>query len=180
VIYYLFKKKPSTRNQSYYFMLLNIMEQMPHNGVSVRVRPMFFPIVSSSLSFCLEFVSCATCGRACLVCTSSLRSLNFIRAPQARNLNRLTLVECSYSRWIGRLEWIGIEFKAFYFCDTSRVIFADASSHFFQSNPDPCHPEWMGLEKLLRRGPQSHPFGSILQRMDRIRIVWYYLRRTYA
>jgi hypothetical protein len=34
-------------------MLLNIMEQMPHNCVSVRVRLMPFPIVSS-LSFCLE------------------------------------------------------------------------------------------------------------------------------
>ena len=51
-----FKKKPSTWNQGYYFMLLNIMEQMPHNCVTVTVRPMSCPIVSSPLSFCLEFV----------------------------------------------------------------------------------------------------------------------------
>jgi hypothetical protein len=60
------------------------------------------------------------------------------------------LVECSYSGRIVTLEWIGIEFKAFCFCDTSRVIFADAISHSFQSNPDPCHPEEPGMDGIRK------------------------------
>jgi len=59
-------------------------------------------------------------------------------------------VECSYSGWIGRLEWIGIEIEAFYFCDTSRVFFADAASQFFQRNPDPLHPDGPGMDWIRK------------------------------
>ena len=62
------------------------------------------------------------------------------------------LLEFSYSGWIGRLEWIGIEIEAFYFCDTSRVFFADAASQFFLIHSIRMDQEWIGLEKLLRRG----------------------------
>ena len=68
------------------------------------------------------------------------------------------LLEFSYSGWIGRLEWIGIEIEAFYFCDTSRVFFADAASQFFQRNPDPLHPDGSGFSSTHLRRTYAYVF----------------------